>query len=318
MAQKNRYVVGLDGGGTKTAAIIADVNGTEAAEVVGGPSNFQMIGVEKAAEVLFGLIETCAAKVHCGFDNIASVVAGLTGAGRQSDQDRMREGFRSFARQRGPALDSVLIESDARIALEGAFLGKPGIILIAGTGSIAFGKDAQAVIHRVGGWGRMLGDEGSGYTIGREGLNAVTKDLDGRGEHTQLTKLVGDRFGLTDQEKMIAAVYRENFDIASVAPLVLEAASKHDPECERILNRAAAELCEHVRVMTHRMNSARKDRSQKIRLAFIGTVAGGENVLSRILKRKISSTLAQIKIVSPEASPARGAVLMALSLATQR
>ncbi len=312
MSPKKQYVIGIDGGGTKTAALLADMNGAVLAEATGGPSNFQMIGVDKAAEVLLGLVVDCLRKVQGEFEDIACVVAGLTGAGRQTDKDRMREGLRFYADQNGRKLGLTIIESDARIALEGAFAGKPGIILIAGTGSIAFAKDVEGVIHRVGGWGRTLGDEGSGYAIGRNGLNAVTNDLDGRGRHTKLTTLVAERFGLVNQERIIAAVYRENFDIASIAPLVLEAASKRDPVCVSLVRAAAVELSAHVRAMIPRVNSLRRKKNQKIPLSLIGSLAGGNNLLSKTLRRQISATLKQIAVISPKSSPPYGAVLMAL------
>ncbi len=309
MATKNRYVVGLDGGGTKTAAIIADLHGTFAGEAKGTASNFQMIGVENASEVLFALVQECCRKVGCEFEDIACVLAGLTGAGRLSDQERMREAFRSLSRKRGANLENIRIESDARVALEGAFKGKPGIILIAGTGSITFGKDAQGAIHRAGGWGRTIGDEGGGYAIGRDGLNAVTRELDGRGQQTNLTKLVAEKIGLKDQESIIAAVYRDNFDLASLAPIVIETASTHDSVCEQIVDRAASELTEHVRAIALKMGG------KSIPLAFIGTLLSTENVLANALRKKIASASPHISITQPLSPPAYGAVLMALDAA---
>lgn len=309
MAKKNRYVVGLDGGGTKTAAIIADLHGTLAGEAKGPASNFQVIGVEKASDVLFAMVQECCRAVSCEFEDVACVLAGLTGAGRPSDQERMGEAFRSLSRKRGADFKNIRIESDARVALEGAFKGKPGIILIAGTGSIAFGKDEKGSIYRAGGWGRMIGDEGGGYAIGRDGLNAVTRELDGRGEHTNLTKLVAEEFGLKDQESIIAAVYRDNFDLASLARIVIDTVSAHDPVCEQIVDRAASELTDHVRTIAIKMGG------KSIPLAFIGTVLSVENALANALRKKIASALPHISIAQPLSPPAYGAVLMALDAA---
>ncbi|MGH2568761.1 MAG: N-acetylglucosamine kinase [Bacteroidota bacterium] len=313
MARK-QFVLGLDGGGTKTAAALADLQGNVLAEEVGGPSNFQLIGVEKAAETLLMLADSCCQKAGLSLEQVKTVAAGLTGAGRPSDQRRMQEGFEKFVRDRGATFEHVIIESDARIALEGAFKGGGGMILICGTGSIALGKSFDGRIFRVGGWGRILGDEGSGYAIGRDGLNAVTRHLDGRGKKTLLTEIVGQRFNLKTQEEIIAAVYRENFDVASVAPLVIEAAEQHDTECERILNKATFELTEHVRALTLALEKASSDRPrQKLPLAFIGSVIAGDTVFTKILKHKIEFSLPQIRIVQPQSSPAYGAVLIALS-----
>jgi N-acetylglucosamine kinase-like BadF-type ATPase len=245
---------------------------------------------------------------------LGAAVAGLTGAGRPADQQRMREAFLDHLRKEGLPSEHVAIESDARIALEGAFKGSAGIILIAGTGSIAFGKTQEGEVFRVGGWGRVLGDEGSGYSIGRDALNLVTRNLDGRGKETLLTKLVADRFGLKDQESIIQAVYRGNFDIASVAPLVIEAANLHDTESERVLNRAAFELTEHIRTLTFILEGATRAARQKIPLSFVGSLLDKQTTLSKIVKHKIEFSIPQITVVRPQATPAFGAVLMALRL----
>ena len=312
--EKPYYVIGIDGGGTKTAALLADEKGKTLAEDAGGPSNFQFIGVDQAARVLFSVISQCCQKAGCPISQVKCVVAGLTGAGRPSDQERMQKAFEAHARQSGAEFGTLKIESDARIALEGAFEGASGIILIAGTGSIAFGKTTEGDVFRVGGWGRIVGDEGSGFMIGREGLNAVTKELDGRGKKTQLTVIVAEKFGLSSQERIIAEVYRNNFDLASLAPLVIEAASKHDQECERILNRAAFELSEHVRALTLRMERATRGARQKIPLSFVGSLLTEDSVFPKIVKHKIEFTTPQIVVRKPQSTPAYGAALMALKL----
>lgn len=310
-----QLVVGLDGGGTKTEAILVDPSGTLLSTKTGGPSNFQILGVEKAAVVILDLVQECAAAAGCEPKDIAAVVAGLTGAGREGDKSRMLSGLRDEMKKRGLSFERVMVESDARIALEGAFRGKVGIILIGGTGSIAFGKGHDGTIYRVGGWGRILGDEGSGYAIGREGLNVLTKHLDGRIRGTLLTKLVAQKLKLETQEQIITAVYKEQFDVASVAPLVIQAATEHDIECERILNKATFELTEHVRALLLKIESAARGRArQKIPLAFIGGLLSSDTVLRKIVKHKITFSLPQISVVEPQSSPARGAVLLGLTM----
>jgi N-acetylglucosamine kinase-like BadF-type ATPase len=302
-----RYVVGMDGGGTKTAAVIADLAGNVLWNTVGGPANFQVIGVETSANTVLDMITQCCQRVGCKYESVASVVLGFTGAGRPSDQNRMRDGVLAVAGERQVALKDVIVNSDARIALEGAFRGNPGMILIAGTGSILFGKDAEDNIHRVGGWGRFIGDEGSGYDIGRRGLGAVTKHLDGRGDVTILTTLVADRFGLKDQPTIIAEVYKNNFDIASVALLVLEAADQQDSVCAEIVSRAVDELLLHIRTMLGKI-----DFSGAAKLAFVGSVLTHDNILSRMLRNEIHLQTPRVNLQEPECTPAYGAVLMAL------
>jgi len=310
--KSKQYIIGMDGGGTKTHAVITDSKGAILAEHVAGPSNFQIIGVDKAAETIFSLIEMCCESVNCETKNIVSVVCGLTGAGRVGDQQRMAEAMKKFAISKKSRLKNVIIESDARIALEGAFKGGAGIILIAGTGSIAFGKDAKGNVHRVGGWGRMLGDEGSGYFLGRLGLTAVTRHIDGRGEKTKLTSMIAKEFGLNDQTAIINAVYKNNFDIASVAPLVLSAAEKKDPVSLTIVETAVIELAEHIRIAGLKIvpQSAKKVKT-KIHVSLIGGLIANDTLISHLLQQYLVYNQPNIEIIPPMASPAYGAVVMA-------
>ncbi len=225
----------------------------------------------------------------------------------------MADALKKFASKKKLRLRRVIVESDARIALEGAFKGGEGIILIAGTGSIAFGKDAKGKVCRVGGWGRILGDEGSGYFIGKSGLTAVTHHLDGRGESTKLTKMVSKKFGLTDQTAIINAVYKNGFDVASVAPLVLEAASKNDHVCLLIIEQAAVLLADHVKIAAKKILASSKSKVRsKVKVAFIGGLIANDTLLSNLLSRCIISNIPSVEIIRPMASPAYGAVVMAM------
>jgi N-acetylglucosamine kinase-like BadF-type ATPase len=312
--KSTRYVIGMDGGGTKTAAIIAALDGTIVAEHVAGPSNFQIIGVDTAAQTIFSLIIECCRSAQCTPNDIAVVALGLTGAGRAADQKRMADGLKAHASAQGARLKKVIVESDARIALEGAFKGGPGIILIAGTGSIAFGKDARGAIHRVGGWGRILGDEGSGFFIGRSGLTAVTRFIDGRGEKTLLAKMIAEKFQLVDQAAIIGAVYKNSFDVASVAPLVLEAAAKQDRVSRLIIEQASTELTDHVGALAKKLAAgSRKKVSAKIPVSFIGGLIANETLLRRMLKAQLADALPHIQVADPMSPPAYGAVVMSIA-----
>jgi N-acetylglucosamine kinase-like BadF-type ATPase len=309
-----KFVIGMDGGATKTAAMLSDLNGNVLAEETGGPSNPQVVGFETVAEVIVGLMEELSGRAGCKTSDVVTLVAGLAGAGREGDKDQVKTAIALEAKKRKLALGGIGIETDGRIALEGAFKGKPGIIVIAGTGSFALAKDHKGATHRAGGWGRILGDEGSGYAIGRDGLNAVTKHLDRRGKPTLLTGLIDRKFGLSNHEKIIGAIYRSSFDVSTVAPLVIEAAEAKDAECQRILNKATFELFEHVRVLVNRIEETKSARA-KIPVAFIGGLISNENVYRRILTQKITFSMPQVSVVLPEASPTYGAVLLSIRAA---
>ncbi len=308
---KKQLVIGMDGGATKTAGLLSDLDGVILAEESGGPSNPQVVGPAKSADVIVSLVEKLCAKANCSSNQIAAIVAGLAGAGREGDKLRVKTATLAEAKKRRVSVGVVTIESDGRIALEGAFKGRLGIILIAGTGSFALAKDHKGGIHRAGGWGRIVGDEGSGFVIGRDGLNVVAKHIDGRGKATLLTKLIDEKLGLSSQEKIINGVYRENFDVATVAPLVIQAAEAKDVECARILNKATFELSEHVRTLVNKIEASSHSRS-KISLAFIGSLLSHGNIYQKILTQKITFSLPQVTVIAPESPPAYGAVLLSI------
>jgi len=310
---KPLYTIGIEGGGTKTTAVLCALDGVILSEAQGGPSNFHIIGIEKTVNTLFDLIKTCCHSIGCSVSQIGAVAAGLAGAGRILDQQHIVDRLSEVARLKNSNLEKVLIESDARIALEGAFSGKPGIVVISGTGSIVFGKDERGRVYRVGGWGRLIGDEGSGYAIGQEAFRAVSKMLDGYGERTKLTKLFNEKFGLGTQDAIIKAVYEEQYDFASVVPVVMEAASKGDPVAKKILNHASSDLIELIDAVLIKMNKGKK-RVLKHPLAFVGSLLVNDNIYSRKIRSAIKREVPLVSIRTVESSPVVGAALMAIRM----
>jgi N-acetylglucosamine kinase-like BadF-type ATPase len=302
------YLIGMDGGGTKTTCITTDLEGKILHECTGGPSNFLILGTETVSATLLNLIEECINKLEIGYEDIAAMVIGTTGAGRRTDAEKLEHDFINYASVNAMGFRKFRVESDARIALEGAFSGKPGSILIAGTGSIMFGKDSSDQIIRVGGFGRMLGDEGSGYVLGKKGLVAVSKDFDGRGEKTLITVLLYERYNIDSPEKLITEIYKNNFDIAATAPLVIEAAEKGDKSALEIIEEETDELVLHVSTMYKKLNEKVLD------LALIGGLITHKNIYSDKFLNKISEQVKNVNIKEPDYSPAMGAILMAKKL----
>ena len=310
MNVSSTYVIGIDGGGTKTAVQLTDLQGIVLAEAKGGPSNFQNVGIEQAAKTILDLIETCCHSVGCNISAIGSIVAGLAGAGRPTDQQRMADGLMHEAGVRNMKMPHVAIESDARIALEGAFEGLPGIIAIAGTGAIVYGKDSKGAFHRTSGWGLRIGDKPSGYEIGREGIRAVGCMIDGSGPKTLIAAYLKKEFQLGTQEEIIKAVYKDVFDLATVAPLVLRAAQKNDKVALRILEGAADELVGSIRAVVKQMNSSSKRR---IPLSLIGSLVTGENAYVKKIHALVKREIPLISIQKPFGGPLQGAILMAIA-----
>ena len=300
-------VLGVDGGGTKSIGLISDYSGKILAHQQVGATNPNVVGVDVSARRLFELVSKCCEEARCEVNEIHASVLGLAGAGGADSQEKMMEALNAQFLNTGAKSPPLIIETDARIALEGALDGAPGVIVISGTGSIVMGKTQQGEIHAVGGWGRILGDEGSGFAIGRDGVRAVTHFMDRRGESTKLKDLLSAKFQWLSREDIIKAVYQKGFDPSKVAPLVMEAAVNHDLVCQKILQNSAAQLVDQIRVVVMRMGVLRK-----VSLVMCGGLLEGSTVFSNVLQLKIMKSLPQVEIRKAAQSPAHGAVRMAI------
>jgi len=300
-----KYLIGMDGGGTKTKCILTDVNLNVIYETTGEASNFLVIGAEKVSETILNLVNDITSSQNISSADIDSIVLGTTGGGRRNDAELLENQINNDAKLKSISINKFKVESDARIALEGAFTGNAGSILIAGTGSIMFGKDDKGSIHRVGGFGRFIGDEGSGYRIGRIGLNAVARYFDGRAKHTKIADLLEQEFSISSSEDLITEVYRNNFNIPSLAPLVCEAAESADKIAQRILEDEAEELILHILSMKSKL------KVDILKVSLIGSLLTTANYFSYLFNEKVIRKFEDVKIKEAEHSPEFGAALMA-------
>ena len=303
-----KYLIGMDGGGTKTKCILTDIYYNPIYETIGGPSNFLVIGTETVSETILNLINECVSSQKISVEDIEAIVLGTTGGGRRNDAELLEKKIFEDAKQKSLTINKFRVESDARIALEGSFTGKAGSILIAGTGSIMFGKDEAGEIHRVGGFGRFIGDEGSGYRIGRIGLNAVARYFDGRSKPTKIADLLEQEFSISTSEQLITEVYRNNFNIAAVAPLVFDAAESGDKIAQRILEDEADELLLHISAMKTKLNV------ELLKVSLIGSLLTTANYFSYLFNEKVIRRFNDVQIKEAEHSPEFGAALMAKQL----
>ncbi|MCB9207841.1 MAG: hypothetical protein H6612_04580 [Ignavibacteriales bacterium] len=299
------YFIGIDGGGTKTKCVLCDQNLNILYENHSGPSNFLTIGTDIVSETILDLIEKSCKSANISTSLIKSIFLGTTGAGRESDAQKLENSVINLAESKKIKLNNFKVVSDARIALEGAFAGNSGSILIAGTGSIMFGKDSKGNIHRVGGFGRLIGDEGSGLVIGSKGLQMVGKYYDGRGKYTSLVKLLEENFEISDQSNLIIKVYSNNLNLQDVAPLVIKSAEEGDGLCTNILDEESNELLLHIAAMKNHL------KNDEMKLVFIGGTITSENFYSKMLKEKIKMFMPNIKIQNADYPPEIGAVIMA-------
>ena len=231
------HVIGIDAGGTKTVCHLADEHGTLVAEARAGGANLQASGELHVEKVLHDVMEEA-----IGDREImpAAICLGIAGVDRPDDSLVVRSLLRRIGYKA-----RTLVVNDALVALEAGAPDAPGVVIISGTGSIAYGRNRANEAARVGGWGHALGDEGSGYWIGRAALRAVLREADRRGPRTALTPLLLRHFGVSEAQSLIHEVYQGSLRPAAIGALaqcVQTAFGQEDPAAVGILRAAADEL----------------------------------------------------------------------------
>src|SRR5204863_550463 len=209
------HVLGIDAGGTKTVCLLADERGDVVAESRGPGANLHAAGEETVERVLQQVV----GGALDGRPVVPEAIClGIAGVDRRHEADRIAAIMRRIGHR-----SRVLVVNDALIALAAGAGDDPGIVIISGTGSIVYGRNDRVEAARAGGWGHMIGDEGSGYWIGREALAAVMRAADGRGPSTALTAEILRHFGVADVSHLPRIVYdREapRMSVAALGPLV--------------------------------------------------------------------------------------------------
>ena len=306
MSAENDLFLGADGGGTKTTGLVADRAGNVVARLRGEGSNQFVIGMDNAARNLAELIAGLAAAAGRPVGTIVRAVLGLAGMGALRDRQVLTGAIQARLQAMGHPPVPLAIETDGRVALEGAFNGGPGIVAVAGTGSVVMGKSAGGEAISIGGWGRVIGDEGSGYFIGLEALKAVSREIDARGEAGRLRVSIASRFGLDTRDRIIAAVYREKFDIPSVAPAVLDAAEAGDAVALGILTRAATELTAQIVAAISRLGL-----ENGTGVVMTGGLIDHDTIYARMMADALKRQAPGADIRAPLNGPEHGALLMA-------
>lgn len=255
MTASNLHLIGVDGGGTSTRAVRATLNGHVLARATAGPSNPTSTSLEETAQSLRDVFRSLMESVPPG---PVSVCLGLAGVGFSGKDVPVETLTRDMLTQDGWQPVGVSVITDAEAALEAATEGSAGSILIAGTGSVALGRSRQGQSRRVGGWGFMLGDEGSGAWLGRELLRSVAREADGREPDTGLGREVLLALGLSQARDLVTLVYGppalRAVDFARYAKMALELAHDGHAGAYALVERAAAELCTHVATLWHELS----------------------------------------------------------------
>jgi glucosamine kinase len=296
-------VVGIDGGGTKTELIAVDSGGRLLGRRRAGPSNLHRLGVHEVSRELESQVRSL---VSAHGDPDVLVAACLSGIDTDAMQlDLTRE------LQRRESRWTWLVDNDATAAWWGAFGGRrPGVVTIAGTGAVAYARSG-AHAARAGGWGALLGDEGSGYSVGRAAVIAVLRAADGLGPATHLREALLGELELAECHELIDHVHVEmSFtDVAALAPLVVGVAQDGDAVAQAVVRRAADALVELADGAATRVVDS--ETPVPVDAAFVGGLAHSPYVRQVLRARLAGSSVC--RWAEPAATAAVGAVLLGAS-----
>lgn len=302
------FLIGVDGGGTKTVAWLAQLAAGGGEVVFGkghaGPGNPRAAGFEFAQANIEAAIAAAFADARLPRITVAAACLALAGAGRASEQKRIG----AWARRRGLAA-AVRVTTDAEPILASVSPENCGVVLICGTGSLVWGRNRAGETARCGGWGYLLGDEGSAYAIAVAALRAAVRAADGRSPPTALLALLQERLGAIDAPDLIEKVYHPDMTrqrTALLAEAVFDTAA-NDAVAGQIIENAAAELAESIALVARRLKLTSGDYP----LALAGSVVLNQPAYRDLICSRLAETNAPPAAFQLVSEPVRGAVALA-------
>ena len=300
-------VVGVDGGGSKTRVVVADETGRSLGSVEGPASAVRPNAVEPSADVIAASVRDALA--HAGMEHVVPKVlyVGVAGVGREPEREALWQAL--VARE---LAEDVAVHADAMIALDDAFGDGPGVLLIAGTGSVAFARGPDGAFARCGGWGPTIGDEGSGAWIGRRALNIASASSDGREPDSAIVDALLTAIEADDPAALIPwAAEATPALLAQLAPVVFRVAATGDLRANTLLSLAVEELVLHVRTLARRLFV---DERASIPVALSGGLLSRGAPLRRRVEHRLKSAVPGTQLRHDDVDPARGAVRGALRM----
>ena len=300
------FVVGVDGGGTKTVALVANMGGKVLGRGESGPSNYHNVGSAVACRAIRESVS--GAQHRAGLKGRKAEIAVVALAAVDSDNDQATAAL--FVHQARIARRSLVVH-DSKAALYAATHGRQGIVVISGTGCVAAGINRAGEYCRVSGWGFVVDDEGSSYDVGRKALTRAFRAIDGRARKTSLVQLLSRRFRVKNLEDALGLIYSTGFgadDIADLAKVVARAA-RDDRASREILKDAGIALAESACAVAKNLRMNR----ESFTIALVGgTFKGGRYVIDPF-KRKVTQACPHAKVRLLTIEPAQGAIMLALN-----
>jgi N-acetylglucosamine kinase-like BadF-type ATPase len=320
MRASKKYFVGIEGGGTKSSIILSDENGTIISKAKGKATNPNVIGFETSAKNIVDSISSVCKKSNCAWKEISSITIGTAGGGNSASQLHLKKELQKKIRDK-KFFPLIRITSDAEITAEAALGNESGIVLIAGTGSILLGKkneprftnhesqitSREPRTFRIGGWGNILGDEGSGFAIARDGVKEVVNTFDRNNEVTPLTKTALKFFSANNVYELPSKIFNGKKNLASFAPSVIELALKNDSQSLFVVEFHCNALLQQLQLVCNHFPNI-----NKLPLVLLGGLLENENFYSQMLKDNIEQYFPQLEIQKPKFPSAYGAILLSM------
>jgi N-acetylglucosamine kinase-like BadF-type ATPase len=301
-SDKESLLLGIDGGGSKTRALITDRDGTALGEGIATSSNYHRVGFDGARTAIETAIADAFARAGRAPERFAAATFGLAGVDRDADRDlyaRWLDDGRLTAR--------YSIVNDAQLVLAAGAPEGWGVSLICGTGSMCYGKSQSGAVARAGGWGYLVGDEGSGYNIAVRAIQLATQTADGRSFAKALLAAVLDYWKIERPEDLVTCLYDSDTTLAKIAglaPSVL-ALAETDQYARRLLDGAAAALAHHLDVVVKKL------ALEKPPVALAGGLLCVSEALRAAVVARASTPLGDVHVIE---KPVLGAIALARRL----
>jgi len=303
-----KYFLGVDGGASKTAALVINDSGKSLGSGIAGPSNHLRVGIETAARNIERAVNKALVAADVASREIHWAYCGIAGADHPAHRQEVVDSLSIFF-PRG----NFTVDNDARIALTGAIGFGGGVVVIAGTGSVSYGRNAEGAEARAGGWGPIIGDEGSGYGIARAGLAAILRAHDGRSPATKMTEILKERYDMKPEDlpPFVYATTTQTDDIARFGKLVIEAAQEGDEIARVILERSGGELAAAVLAVARRLHLIKG----AFPVAYVGGAFNAGDLLLDPMRAAVLAEAPKAEIGPPKHTPVEGAAQMAMRAA---
>lgn len=300
------YFLGIDGGATKTHCVVCDQSLKVLGSGLAEGSNHHIIGLTDAAANIMSAVTDALQEAGLALSDIMAAGFGMAGVDAPLDRELLEGALRAY-----DLPQCLVLTNDGMAALSGATGGEPGVVAIAGTGAIAVGMNEVGETARAGGWGYILGDEGSAYDIGRRGMVAALWAYDGRGPQTVLLDRLMEAFHLQTIRDLIELVYEQalpHYEIAAFAQVVAKMGLEGDAVAQRILREAGEVLAVSALAVMERLRM----KGKRVKVATTGSVLLNDRLVREAFVAAMRAQAPSAEIITPRYDAAVGAALLAL------